>query len=89
MALVRPCKTSAAYEALPDRQGRLDMARVRAALEAAGFEILLDARIMLLVRGRLECTVYQTGRILMKTQDADAARAAYDELGPLLSDAWA
>ncbi len=88
MALVRPCKTSAAYEALPERQGRLDMGQVRRALEAAGFDILLDARIMLLVRGRLECTVYQTGRVLMKTRDAAEAEAAYDQLGPHLRDCW-
>ncbi len=89
MALVRPCKTSAAYEALPERQGRLDMARLRARLEQAGYEVLLDARVMLLVRGPLEFTVYQTGRVLMKTRDAAEANAAFEQFGPLIKECWA
>ncbi|MGB0652329.1 MAG: hypothetical protein ACPGQL_03930 [Thermoplasmatota archaeon] len=88
MALLRPCKTSAAYEALPEQRMQLDMGALRQRAEAAGYEIVLDARVMLLLRpaaGGVESTVYQGGRVLLKTTDEEAAAAAYDQLQPVLS----
>ena len=87
MAILRPCSTSAGFTATPERPARLDMGRARAALAAAGFAIVLDARIILIVRKGVEASVYDTGKVLLKTPDRAAAEAAYAELEPVLAEA--
>lgn len=74
--------------AVPQQQRRVDMPAFKAALGEAGFEIVLDARILLLVRKDTESTVYSTGKVLLKTTDKDVAQAAYDELRPVLEAHW-
>ena len=87
MAILRPCSTSAGFTAIPEPQRPLDMARARAALAKAGFAIVLDARIILIVRKGVESSVYDTGKVLLKTPDRAAAEAAYAELEPVLAQA--
>ena len=74
--------------AVPEHSRRVDMARLRGALVTQGYDIVLDARILLLVRKGTESTVYQTGKVLLKTSDRGAAEAAYAELRPYLEAAW-
>lgn len=88
MALLRPCTTSAGFMATPERQRHVDMARLKAALAAAGYDIVLDARVILLARREVECSVYDTGKVLLKTTDAAAAESAYGALRPHLEAAW-
>ncbi len=88
MALLRPCSTSAGFIATPEQQRKLDMAAFKAALADDGFEIVLDARILLLVRKGTESTVYDTGKVLLKTTDKDEAAAGYDALRPHLERHW-
>ncbi|MHB8632655.1 MAG: hypothetical protein ACYDBQ_01625 [Thermoplasmatota archaeon] len=87
MALLRPCSTSAGFLATPEQSKRLDMARLRAGLVAAGFEMVLDAGIILIVRRGMESSVYDTGKVLLKTTDAAAAATAYAALEPILKAA--
>lgn len=89
MALLRPCSTSAGFIATPEQQRRVDMGHLKGALQGAGFEIALDARVLLLVRGEVESTVYDTGKVLLKTTDKAVAEAGYAALRPHLEAAWA
>lgn len=86
--MLRPCTTSAGYMAVPERSRRVDMPGLRTALAGAGFEVLRDARVLLLVRSGVEATVYHTGKVLLKTTDAEAAQAAYDRMRPHLEAHW-
>lgn len=86
--MLRPCTTSAGFMAVPERSRRVDMPGLRAALSEAGFEVLRDARVLLLVRWEVEATVYHTGKVLLKTTDAGAAEAAYARMRPLLEAHW-
>lgn len=86
--MLRPCTTSAGFMAVPEQSRRLDMAGLKAALAAAGFEVLRDARVLLLVRLGVEATVYHTGKVLLKTTDAEAAQTAYDRMRPHLEAHW-
>lgn len=88
MALLRPCSTSAGFIAMPERTRRVDMARLKDELAADGFEIALDARVLLLVRKGVESTVYSTGKVLLKTTDKATAEAGYAALRPHLEAAW-
>lgn len=88
MALLRPCSTSAGFMATPEQKRRVDMARLKEELTADGFDIVLDARILLLVRKGTESTVYDTGKVLLKTKDRAEAEAGYAALRPHLEAAW-
>ena len=85
MALLRPCATSAGFTATPEAQRRLDMGALKAALLERGYKVLVDARIILVVRPpadrlQVESSLYDTGRVLLKTTDREAAEAAYGDL---------
>lgn len=75
--------------ATPERARKVDMARLKDSLAADGFEIALDARVLLLVRKDVESTVYSTGKVLLKTTNRDVAEAGYASLRPHLEAAWA
>lgn len=87
MALLRPCTTSAGFTANPERPRRLDLGRLKPSLEGAGYAIVVDARVLLLVRKGVESSVYANGKVLLKTTDRAAAEAAYGELAPHLDAA--
>jgi len=89
VALLRPCTTSAGFTATPERTRRVDLAALRARLEDAGYEIVIDARVLLLVRRGVEASVYRDGKVLLKTTDRGAAEAAYEDLRPHLEATWA
>lgn len=88
MAMIRPCSTSAGFMATPEQQRRVRMPELKAALVADGFEIVLDARILLLVRAGTQSTIYDTGKVLLKTTQKAEAEAAYDRLRPHLEAHW-
>ncbi len=88
MALIRPCSTAAGFMATPEQQRRLDLGALKPMLAAAGFTIVLDARILLLVKKGTESTVYATGKVLLKTADKDEAESAYEALRPHLEACW-
>lgn len=60
------------------------MGRLKRDLAAAGYKIVVDARIILVVRepgaAAVESSLYDTGRVLLKTTDRDAAERAYAAL---------
>lgn len=74
--------------AVPEQQRRVDLPGLKQALLADGYEVPLDARVLLLVRREAECTVYNTGKVLIKTRDKDAAQTTYDGLRPHLEAAY-
>jgi len=87
VALLRPCATSAGFTATPDSPRKVHMGRLRDAVRAAGYTVLVDARIILVVRAPaqgVESSLYDNGRVLLKTTDREAAEAAYAHLEPLL-----
>jgi hypothetical protein len=93
MSLLRPCATSAGFLATRDPPWRLDMAGLKGRLQGAGFGIVVDARVVLIVRKApaglppVESSLYDNGRVLLKTTDRPAAEAAFAELEPFLAAA--
>lgn len=87
--MLRPCSTSAGFIATPEVQRKLRMAGFKDALEADGFDVILDARILLLVRrDGVESTVYDTGKVLLKTTEKEVAEAGYAAIRPWLEANW-
>lgn len=85
--MLRPCTTSAGFTAVPDTPMRLDMARLKADLVGKGYAVVLDAAVILIVRKGVESSLYDTGKVLLKTTDAALAQSAYDELAPAIAAA--
>lgn len=79
------CKNRAGYEAAPDRPLGLDLEDVKARTEAAGWETLAEAGIILVSRvGLVEVSIFESGKLLFKTRDNAAAQAAMGEFFTLM-----
>lgn len=67
------------------------MPGLRRRLAEAGYTIVVDAKIILIVRkslgsdGAVESSLYDNGKVLLKTTDRPAAEAAYSDLEPYLA----
>ena len=83
---VKLCSNGGGFEAVPDPPRRLDLARVRSALETEGIRVV-DARVMLIAGSDPEVTISQNGRLLFKTSDFAAADRAFARFLPVLESA--
>jgi ArsR family metal-binding transcriptional regulator len=74
---VKPCKYDA-YEAVPKAQVSLDLDECELVLAERGYEVLSNAKVMLVVKKGAEITVYPRGRLLMHpvSERAEAERIA-------------
>jgi hypothetical protein len=68
----------------------MDMQGLRRRLAEAGYAIVVDAKIILIVRKAVgsgpavESSLYDNGKVLLKTTDRPAAEVAYADLEPHL-----
>ena len=80
---LRLCASRGAYEAIPENPRTLDLAVVKARLEASGIAVI-DARVMLIAQMESEVTFGRDGRVLIKSQDPVQAGRLFDSLKGLL-----
>lgn len=80
---LRLCSSGGGFEALPRSDRRIDLARVRGALEASGVSVI-DARVMLIATFEAETTISASGRILIKTSEPAVAQRTFDRVLALL-----
>ncbi len=83
---VELCSKRAGYEVTPDDPLDVDIEQAVRQLEQAGFEVLTNAGILLVAQtGPVEVSVFESGRLLVKTSDEglarEATRATYEALG--------
>ncbi len=76
---LRVCSSGGGIEAVPVGDVRLDLGRIRFALEGHRVAVV-DARVMLIASLEPEVTIARTGRLLFKTADERAAAAAFEKL---------
>ncbi len=77
---MKPCRHDA-FEAVPKLKVELDLDVCETRLRAAGYEILSNAGVMLVVRRGVEITVYPHGRLLIHpVKERDEALRAASEL---------
>lgn len=94
-SLLRPCATSAGFLATRDPPWRMDMPGLRRRLAEAGFGVVVDAKVILIVRKpaqaaggdpvAVESSLYDNGKVLLKTTDRPVAEAAFADLEPHLA----
>ncbi|ATZ60604.1 MAG: hypothetical protein BME93_00105 [Methanosarcinales archaeon Met12] len=83
MYLVKPCKTSAAYEAIPDKDLCFDIDESAERLKQ-DYDIVANAKIMLIVKGACEISIHRTGKLIIKTDSEEKAKEAADKIYELL-----
>lgn len=84
MVLLQPCRTTAAYEAIPEGDLGLDLGRFAEHAQRLGWEVLADAGVMLVVRrGPDDASVFRSGKLLIKTRDRTVAERVWTELSAL------
>ncbi|HEY7588096.1 MAG TPA: hypothetical protein VIB49_05045 [Thermoplasmata archaeon] len=77
--LLKPCRTATAFISTLKRPTRVDLGRAADALRRSGYPVN-DVKVMLVVGGEPELTLYESGKVLAKTDDAAIAREAIDRL---------
>jgi hypothetical protein len=82
---VELCSSKGGYEVTPPDPRELDLAAEASRLEQAGVEIVTDAGVLLVTDpGPCEVSVFESGRLLAKTDDQaeaeEAARAILEAL---------
>ena len=81
--LLMPCRTTAAFISTLKKPKRLHLGTAREQLEAEGFGVE-DLSVMLIINTDPELTLYESGKTLIKTADAEAARKAIDAVYAVL-----
>ncbi|MCX6689977.1 MAG: hypothetical protein NTZ39_09875 [Methanoregula sp.] len=71
-SLLKPCKTSAAFEAIPGERFSLDLDRCEEILKNV-CTIVAHAGILLIVSDRCEVSIHKDGRLVLKTDSKDLA----------------
>jgi len=74
LATVQPCKGSSGTEVLPEGKFDLSIGDSAKRLREAGMDVT-NARVLLIVRGSPQVTLYPSGRMLVHTDDLDRAKA--------------
>jgi hypothetical protein len=77
--LLKPCRTATAFISTLKKSGRVDLTRAAERLRERGW-VVSDVKVMLIVEGEPELTVYESGKILVKTDDEQVARSAIDRV---------
>lgn len=79
---VRPCATSAGFEARPRKPVQLSLDDAERALHRAGIAIVRNAAgiVLLVAADGCEVTVFPTGKLLLKTTDEALAQRVADRI---------
>ncbi|UCH89052.1 MAG: hypothetical protein JSV49_12605 [Thermoplasmata archaeon] len=82
---MQPCKSTAAFEAIPQDPQKLDLSSVESTLTSHGFEVIANAKVLLVVtKNEMEISIYPTGKILIKIDDKSVAEDMVSELESIL-----
>ena len=77
--LMKPCRTATAFVSTLKKPMRVDLPQAAERLKGSGWRVN-DVKVMLILEGDPELTLYESGKILVKTDDATRARGAIDRV---------
>jgi len=81
--LLKPCRTATAFISTLKRPRRVPLDEAFGKLKGAGLGVT-DFKVMLVIEGEPELTLYESGKILVKTDNEAAARTAIDRVYDVL-----
>ena len=77
--LLKPCRTATAFISSLKKPRRVELSEAAEQLRGAGWTVS-DVKVMLILEGEPELTLYESGKILVKTDDERLAREAIDRV---------
>lgn len=77
--LLKPCRTATAFISTLKQSKRVDLTAAAERLRQKGW-VVSDVKVMLILEGEPELTVYESGKILVKTDDEVMARESIDRV---------
>ena len=81
--LLKPCKTSAGFTSTLRKKAKVDLKVAKQTLETAGYKIT-DVEVMLILEGPASLTLYESGKLLLKTNEKSEAQSVADSIYGLL-----
>jgi len=81
--LLKPCRTATAFISTLKKPRRLDLSVTARQLRNAGLSVT-DVKVMLIVESSPELTLYESGKVLVKTDADGVARGAIDRVYRIL-----
>jgi len=79
--LLQPCRNTAAFEVRPRHRGsKVDMEVARTRLEKAGFRLVADAGVMLIMERECGINIWPLGKLLIRTMEEPLARRLAKEV---------
>ena len=77
--LLKPCRTATAFISSLKKARRVKLSEAASLLRAAGWKVS-DVKVMLIIEGDPELTLYESGKILVKTDNEGVARQSIDRV---------
>ncbi len=77
--LLKPCRTATAFISTLKKAQRVDLPQAAERLRGAGWRVS-DVKVMLILEGEPELTLYESGKVLVKTDNERLAKAAIDRV---------
>ncbi|HKZ88884.1 MAG TPA: hypothetical protein VJ300_01360 [Thermoplasmata archaeon] len=77
--LLKPCRTATAFISTLRKPARIDLSEAATRLSGAGWRVN-DVKVMLILEGEPELTLYESGKVLVKTDNERRARDAVDRV---------
>ena len=84
-SILKPCKTTAAFEALPRERFGLDLDRCEEIL-GKKCSIVVNAGVLLVVSDRCEVSIHRDGRLILKTDSRDLAAEQAERIAAWLEE---
>jgi ArsR family metal-binding transcriptional regulator len=87
--LLRPCKSTAAFEAIPKPVSgkiNLDLPSCQRTLTSLGYHEVCDAVVMIILKKEIEVTIYPNGKLILKTDSKEQAKQTMDEIYSIILD---
>lgn len=81
--LLRPCKSTAAFEAIPNAENKiiiLDLDECQSSLENIGYEEVCNVKVLIIMKKDIEVTIYPNGKLILKSDSEDIAKNAMNEI---------
>ena len=83
-SILKPCKTSAAFEAIPRERFSLDLDRCEEILKKT-CTVITNAGVLLIVSDRCEVSIHRDGRLILKTDAKELAAEQAERIAVWLS----
>ncbi|VVB52718.1 Uncharacterised protein [uncultured archaeon] len=83
--LLKPCKTSAAYEAVPKNQHlRLNLTEAAEKLKREGYLLTAETPVLFIAEKEFPVTVFPHGKLLIKNATEEGAQRLADDVYRIL-----